>query len=312
MTAYVVVGTGVAGISAVQELRKADPSADITLVGDDPHGFYSRPGLAYFLTGEINEKQLTIFNAHDWRRFNLRLLRQRVLRLSPREHRIECSGGGSLSYDRLLLATGSVAAALDTPGADLQGVVKLDDFEDALRIRKLARRSKAAVVIGGGIVAMELVEGLKGLGLEVHYFLRGDRYWANVLDETESRIIEQRLVHEGVRLHYQTEAAEILGRDGRVTGVRTNSGQVIPCQIVAAGIGIRPRLELARMAGLHTERGILTDEYLQTSDADIFAAGDVAQVFDPLSGQSFIDSLWNTARRQGAAAALNMAGRGQT
>lgn len=308
MRRYAIVGTGVAGISAAGALRRVDPAAEIALVGDDPHGFYSRPGLAYFLTDEVPELQLYIYSSKDWHSLDLRLVKQRATRILPDEHQLELQGGNRLAYDRLLLATGATAMRLQIPGTDLQGVVKLDDFEDALRIRKIARRGKTAVVVGGGIVAMELVEGLVARGVKVHYLLRGDRYWSNVLDPIESRIVEQHLMRHGVQPHYQTEAAEILGQSGKVSGVCTTKGEVIRCAIVAVGIGIRTRLELAQAAGLKTERGILTDETLQTSDPDIFAAGDVAQVFDARTGQSTLDSLWNPARRQGEAAAANMTG----
>jgi NAD(P)H-nitrite reductase large subunit len=305
---YLIIGTGVAGVAAAGALRRADASAGITMVGEDPHGFYSRPGLAYFLTDEIPEKQLYIFSKRDWQALNLHLVRTRVRGLLSQSHKVQLHNGEMRSYDRLLLATGSTAVPLTIPGADLQGVVKLDDFEDALGIRKLARRARTAVVVGGGIVAMELVEGLAALGLKVHYFLRGDRYWSNVLDEVESRIVERRLVHEGIQLHYRTEIAEILGRGGRVAGVRTTDGEKVTCELVAVGIGVRSRIDLARGAGLHTERGILVDEHLQTSDPDIFAAGDVAQVLDLQTGRSTLDTLWSPAREEGAAAGAGMAG----
>lgn len=308
MTRYVIVGTGVTGVAAIGALRSLDRSAEITMVGDDPHGFYSRPGLAYYLNGEIPEKFLTIYSKEDWKLLNIRYLKGLATRLDPQKHQLEIGTAGTLTYDRLLLATGSTAVMLNIPGADLQGVVKLDDFEDSRRILALSRRAKSAVVVGGGIIAVELVEGLLAQGLKVHYFLRGDRYWPNVLDENESRLLEHRLAEEGVIIHYQTEAAEILGKRGKVEGICTTKGETIRCGIVAVGIGVKPRMELAKAAGLATERGILADETLQTSNPDIFTAGDVSQVRDPQSGQSFIDTLWHPAREKGKIAAFNMTG----
>ena len=144
--------------------------------------------------------------------------------------------------------------------------------------------------------------------MKVHYLLRGDRYWSNVLDEQESRIVEQRLKEEGVTLHHHAEVIEVTGRNGRVNGVRLLSGEALKCDLVAYAIGIRPRVELAKGAGLAVDRGILVNEHLQTNDPDIYAAGDVAQAYDPLSGRSILDSLWNPAREQGHVAGLNMAG----
>ena len=181
-------------------------------------------------------------------------------------------------------------------------------MEDAKHLLKHARRGRVAVVVGGGITALELAEGLLARGMKVHYLLRGDRYWSNVLDEQESRIVEQRLKEEGVTLHHHAEVIEVTGRKGRVDGVRLLSGEALKCDLVAYAIGIRPRVELAKGAGLAVDRGILVNEHLQTNDPDIYAAGDVAQAYDPLSGRSILDSLWNPAREQGHVAGLNMAG----
>jgi NAD(P)H-nitrite reductase large subunit len=308
MTHYVIIGTGVAGMSAAETLRTADQTAKITLVSDDPHAFYSRPGLAYYLTDEIPEKQLYIFSKKDWKTLNATYIEGQVTRIIPQTRQVEIKNTHPLAYDRLLLATGASSVDLNVPGANLKGVVKLDDFEDTRHILALTRHTKVAVVVGGGIVSLELVEGLLARGIQVHYFLRGDRYWSNVLDEAESHIVEHRLAEDGVLLHYQTEIAEILSWTGKVAGVRTRKGETIRCGLVATGIGVKPRLQLAQAAGLATDRGILVNEYLQTSDPDIFAAGDVAQVHDPLTGRSAIDNLWTPGREQGKAAAWNMAG----
>jgi NAD(P)H-nitrite reductase large subunit len=145
--------------------------------------------------------------------------------------------------------------------------------------------------------------------MKVHYLLRGDRYWGNVLDEQESRIVEHRLREEGVNLHYHADVVEVIGRKDRVGGVRLKDGKSLRCDLVAYAIGIRPRLGLAKQAGLAVDRGILVNEFLQTNDPHIFAAGDVAQAYDPATGRSMLDSLWGPARQQGYTAGLNMAGR---
>ena len=184
----------------------------------------------------------------------------------------------------------------------------MDNLDDVHQIIQLTRKARSAVVVGGGITALEMVEGLQTRGVLVHYFLRSDRYWSNVLDESESNIIENRLKEDGVTIHYHTEVVEILGKNGRVAGVRTKDGRTIACEIVGVAVGVQPRLELAREIGLKIERGILTDDSLRTSEPDIFAAGDVAQVYDPWIGASVLDSLWGPAREQGRVAGSNMAG----
>jgi NAD(P)H-nitrite reductase large subunit len=213
-----------------------------------------------------------------------------------------------IAYDKLLIAVGAEAVPLLIPGSNFDGVMKLDHMEDARRILKHARRGRTAVVIGGGITALELAEGLNARGVRVHYLLRGNRYWGNVLDGEESRIVEQSLVEDGIQVHFKSEATEILGNPGRVRGVRLTNGKTLACDLVAYAVGIRPRLSLAMEAGLTVDRGILVNESMQTSDADIFAAGDVAQVYDPFAQMYVLDSLWNPAREQGRTAGMTMAG----
>ncbi|MBK9927490.1 MAG: NAD(P)/FAD-dependent oxidoreductase [Anaerolineales bacterium] len=306
---YVIIGSGVAGIAAIEAIRSVDAAGDVIMVGDDPYGYYSRPGLAYYLTGELHDKALFPRTADDYRKMKFRFVKGRVKNILREQHVLELDGQASLSYDRLLIAVGAQAMPLEVPGANLDGVLKLDHMEDAKRILKHARRGKTAVVVGGGITALELVEGLVTRGVKVHYLLRGDRYWSNVLDEHESKIVEHRLQEEGVTLHHHAEVIEVTGKSNRVTGVRMLDGKTLKCDLVACAIGIRPRVELAKQAGLAIDRGILVNEYLQTNDPDIFAAGDVAQVYDPLTGRSSLDSLWGPARQQGYAAGLNMAGK---
>jgi NAD(P)H-nitrite reductase large subunit len=309
MIKYLVIGAGVAGLSAIEAIRSIDTIGEITQVCDDPAGYYSRPGLAYYLTGEVTEDCLFPFAESDLKRFVVKHEKAQVQRIIPQDHRIQLQGGKYLCYNRLLIATGAQAALAKVPGVELQGVVKLDSLDDARQILKHARKRRTAVVVGGGITALEMVEAFRARGMTVHYFLRGDRYWANVLDKTESNIVEQKLKDEGIQIHYQTELGEILGERGQVSGVLTSGGRKIACDIVGIAIGIQPRKMLAELAGLKTDRGISVNEYLATSSPDIFAAGDVAEVYDPRLGKATLDSLWGPARKQGFTAGLNMAGK---
>ncbi len=298
---YVIVGMGAAALAAAEAIRECEPAGDILVFGDDPHGFYSRPGVAYFLTGELTERQLSLWQGNCFRR-----IRAKVAALRPESH-VVVAGGKEHTYDKLLLSTGSVAAELSIPGADLKGVVKLDNLDDARNIIKIGRTSRTGVVVGGGIIALEMVEGLLSRGMKTHYLLRSNRYWPNVLDKTESEIVEGRLKDRGVLLHYRSEIARITGDKNRVAAIETKSGARIKCQLVGVCIGVKPRIELATAAGLRTDKGILTDEFLRTGVEDVFAAGDAAQVLDPVSGKTSLDTLWGTALAQGRIAGRNMA-----
>lgn len=311
MTRYVLLGTGVAAISAAEEIRAHDPAGEIHLIGDDSFGYYSRPGLAYYLTGELGEEMLYPYRKQDFLKLNLRFYHARAARILPAEKQVELDNGARLPYDKLLIATGAQAMPLKIPGANVKGVYKLDHLADARALLAEAKRGRTAIVTGGGITALELAEGLAARGMKVHYVFRSPRYWPGVLDEIESGIIESLLEREGITLHRKSEIVEILAKNGRIAAARLADGRTLKANLLAYAIGIAPRIGLAREAGLACERGILVNEYLQTTQPDIFAAGDVAQVFDPASGKYLLDSLWNPAREQGRAAARSMTGQAE-
>ena len=297
-------------MAAAEAIREADDGAEIVVVCADPHGYYSRPGLAYFLTRELPEDRLFPFVPEDFRSLGIAWVTETATGLDRAARHVTLQSGRRLEYDRLLLATGSQAIGTRVPGAELDGVVTLDGMDDARDIVQRCGKAKVGVVVGGGITALEIVEGLRARGVHVHYFMRKDRYWRNVLSESESRIIELALGREGVEIHPFTDLAAIRGRGGRVAAVETSDGDVIRCDLVAAAVGVRPRIELARAAGLRCERGILVDEYLRAGDPDIFAAGDIAETADAGTGHRQLEVLWNSALRKGRVAGLNMAAGG--
>lgn len=307
---YLIVGNGAAGLTAAEAIRRHDPAGEITIVGDENVPFYSRPGLAYLLTGTIPEKQLFSRPDSEYARQALRRKVGVVRGIDRPAHAIQLADGQRMVYDRLLLAVGARAMRPEVPGIELDGVVTLDNLEDARRILRLARRARRACVIGGGITAIELAEGLAAQRVETHYLMRKDRYWGTVLDPQESAVVEERLAHDRIRIHRGVELGGVIGNRGRVVAIETTAGDRLPCQMVAVAIGIQPRLELAAQAGLEIGRGIWTDETFQTSDPDIYAAGDVAEVLDPESGKRVLDSLWSMAVEQGRAAGENLAGAG--
>lgn len=306
---YVIAGAGAAGITAAETIRSIDAQGEILIFSNEPYGFYSRPGLAYYLTGEIPESQLYPFDNAIFKNLNIKLFQSGITALYPERHQIQIERGNLVRYDRLLIATGSTAIQPAIPGIDLEGVVKLDNMDDARQIIKRIRRTKQAVVVGGGITALEIVEGLIARRVNTHFFLRKDRYWGNVLDEIESNIVLARLNHEGVHLHFFAEVAEIMGKKGRVNAIQTKEQELIPCQMIAIAIGVRPNITFAIEAGLKAERGLVVDRFMRTSAPDVYAAGDVAQVFDPQTGKSTMDVLWGVAREQAKVAANNMVGR---
>ncbi|HEX4933571.1 MAG TPA: FAD-dependent oxidoreductase [Gemmatimonadaceae bacterium] len=309
MTArHVLVGSGIASLSAAEAIRRVDDRARIIVVSREPDPFYSRPGLAYLLTREVPEEELTIRTPSEIEALRLERVTRRATMLFPADRTLLLDDGERLPYDRLLLATGAASIAAEFPGATLDGVVRLDGIGDARALVQRCARGHRAVVVGGGSTALELVEGLHARGLATHYLMRGERYWSRVLDRVESAIVEARLLEEGIHLHRFCSVKDAYGDDGRLQGVLLSTGERLPCDLVAVAVGVRPRMELAVAAGARTDRGILVNEYLETSLPDVYAAGDVAQVYDPVTRQAQLDTLWASALQQGRVAGLNMAG----
>lgn len=313
MARFVIVGMGAAGFGAAETIRQHQRRSAITVITEESDGYYSRPGLAYLLTSELPERRLSPRSPKDLDQLGLEQIVARVARVEPQARRVVLDDGRVASYDALLLAPGAAAIPPAFPGADLPGVVTLDNMDDVRQILRLSRRARSAVVIGGGITALELVEGLRAQKMRVHFFLRRDRFWSSVLDSTESELVAGRLADEGVQIHRRTEISRVLGKRGwrgrlRVAGVETQDGRNVPCGMVAVAVGVRPRLELVAGTGIRTDRGILVDQHLESNVPRVYAAGDVAQVLDPLTGKYQLDSLWPMAVAQGRVAGANMAG----
>jgi len=308
MRRYVIIGNGAAGITAAEELRRRDARASITIATDESHAMYSRPGLAYILTDEVSAAQAVARKPEWYARHHIQLVHSRAQRIDFGARQVELANGHSQPYDALLIAVGALAVAAPFAGGDLDGVVYLDNLDNTLDLIRRAKSARAAVVVGGGITALEMAEGLAHHNVETHYLVRKNNLWSALLNDHESRLVEKQIHHHGVHIHYGRETAEILGANGRVTGVKTNQGDVIACQIVGVAIGVKPNLALAKDTPLQIERGILTNEYLETNIPGVFAAGDCAQIYDAWSGQYCVDSLWPTAVASGQAAAANMTG----
>ena len=241
-------------------------------------------------------------------RQHIDLIFSRAIRIDFEARQVGLANGQHLRYDALLLAVGARAVPAPFPGGDLDGVVYLDNMDNTLDIIPRAQRARAAVVVGGGITALEMAEGLAHHRVETHYLVRKNNLWSALLNDDESRLVEKQIHHHGVHLHYGSEIAEIVGQAGKVSGVKTTRGETIACQIVGVAIGVRPNTALAKDTPLKVDRGILTDEYLQTNLPGVFAAGDCAQIYDAWSGEHRCDSLWPTAAASGRVAAINMTG----
>lgn len=302
MPRYVIVGNGAAGTTAAQNLRRLDPDAGVTLVGDEPYPYYYRPKLWEYLEGRIAAADL-YFRPPEWyaeRNIELRLGAP-VRSLQPREHRVRLADGEALGYDRLLLATGGCSFVPDIPGARLPGVFVLRTLQDATEMRAQAARSKRAVVVGGGLLGLETAHALAALNLNVTVVEIAPHLLPRQLDREGSRFLQARLEKTGLSFVTGARTAAVAG-ESSATGIRLEDGRAIPAELILFSAGVVPRVDLARDAGLAVGRGIVVDPSMRTGDPDVFAAGDAAEV----EGRTY--GLVPPAVEQARAASQNMSG----
>ncbi|MBV8117558.1 MAG: FAD-dependent oxidoreductase [Candidatus Eremiobacteraeota bacterium] len=307
---YVIVGNGFAGTTAAEQLRKHEPSCEIVLFGDEPYTLYNRISLPPMLRKQIPEAKVMIRNVawHEEHRIDLHL-RTRVERIVP-EERVVVADGKSFPYDALLVATGGRPNPTGKPGAD--GAANLFPFQyldDTRAISEQIDRSRVAVAIGGSFIAYELAEAFASRGMETHWFMRGPRALHRVIDEVAGDLVHQAALADGVHMHYGEEVDAFVRSNGVITKLRTSAGREIEAQCYAYGFGLTMNVEICEGSGIETSRnGILCDDRLETNVKGVFAAGDVADFYDPILEMRYRMGTWNNAGAHGKVVALNMIG----
>ncbi len=307
---YVIIGNGAAGATAAQTIRQNDAAGEIVILTAEPYPMYSRPGLAYVLIKEVSPEQIMARTLDWYEEWGINLVLGEAVSLDVQRQMVWLGDGRSLNYDRLLIATGARATPPPYSGAELDGVVYLDTLDGTKELVKKTRRARRAVVIGGGITALELSEGLTHRGIDTHYFLRRDRLWGRVFNDEEAKLLGKKMRAHHVHIHYNTEAVEILGdRRGRVRGVRLKDGKEFKCDLVGVAIGVKPLIDVVANSPIATDRAILVNERMETNVPNVYAAGDCAQVYDRWTEKHMLDILWPSAVAEGNAAGLNMVGK---
>jgi 3-phenylpropionate/trans-cinnamate dioxygenase ferredoxin reductase component len=306
---FVIVGGGMAGAIATQTLREEGFDGKITLLGQEPNAPYERPPLSKdYLQGKADRDSIFVHPEPWYAEHAVELsLGSTVASLDPASRTITAIGE-RLSYDKLLLATGSKPRRLDVPGADLDGVYYLRNVEESDRLKFEFAQANRVVIIGAGWIGLETAAAARAAGLDVTLLVSGDLPLQHVLGPEAAPIFDELHRSHGVDLRYRTTAVELTGRHGRVTGVMLSDGTRIDADMIIVGIGAVPRTEIAADAGLKIDNGIVVDEHLRTSDPDIFAAGDIARTYNPRLGRHIRVEHWANARRQGVVAAKAMLG----
>ena len=305
---FVIVGGGMAGAIAAQTLREEGFDGKITLLGQEPNAPYERPPLSKdYLQGKAERDSIFVHPEPWYAEHAVELsLGSAVTSLDPASRTVTTATGERMSYDKLLLATGSKPRHLDVPGADLDGAYYLRNVEDSDGLKIKFADANRVVIIGAGWIGLETAAAARAAGLDVTLLVSGDLPLEHVLGPEVAPIFDELHRSHGVDLRYRTTAVELTGRHGTVTGVMLSDGTRIDADMIIVGVGVAPRTELAAAAGLKIDNGIVVDEHLRTSDPDIFAAGDIAQTYSPRLGRHIRVEHWANARRQGAVAAKAM------
>ena len=306
MEHVVIIGNGVAGITTARHLRKGS-SAQITVIGKETRHFYSRTALMYIFMGDMTYQHTKPYEDSFWRNNRIDLIHDQVLSIDFASRIIRLNSTEDLSYDKLVIATDSKTATFGWTGMELNGVRGLYSLQDMEYFRDRVANTKHAVIVGGGLVGIELAEMLKSKNLEVTMLIREDGYWRNVLPPEEAHIITEHARRHGVNLLFETELQAILG-DHSVEAVRTSSGEEIPCQLVGLTTGVVPNIDWIGESPLETDKGILVNENLETSVPGVYAAGDCAQVRTPGAGRNPIEPVWYVGRKMGESLGKTLAG----
>ena len=305
----VIIGNGITGVSCALTARRLRPDADITIVSSESAYHYSRTALMYVYMGHLRAQDTKPYEDWFWAENRLRLVHASATALDTAARRLTLDTGPPLSYDRLLLATGSASRLHGWPGQDLAGVQSLYGLPDLAAMTRDTHGISRGVVVGGGLIGVELAEMLHSRGIEPLVLVRDAHYWGSVLPPEEARLVHRQFEEHHVPVRYGTGLRAILGdAQGRARAVVTSAGEEIACQWVGLATGVAPNLTLANTSPLETDRGILVDEYLRTSVPDVYAAGDCAQFRRPAAGEVPIEQLWYTGRMQGETVAHTICG----
>ena len=306
---YLVVGAGPAGVIAAETLRRTDPAGSVVLLGDEPEAPYSRMALPYLLAEHIGEEGTYLRHGADhYQGLGIDVRRDRITKVSPDERAVDLESGGTQSYDRLLIATGSRAIRPPVPGIDLPGVENCWTLEDARKIAAQTPAGSRVVLLGAGFIGCIVLEALAARDVKLTVIEMADRMLPRMMDHTGGDMIKRWCEDKGVSVLTSTQVAGIEKANGALQ-LSFSDGGGLEVDFVVCAAGVQPNVGFLEGSGIAVGDGILVDNHLQTNVEGVYAAGDVAQGPDFSSGEQQIHAIQPTASEHGRIAALNMAGR---
>ena len=304
----IVIGNGIAGVSFARNFRKKS-SKPILIISKETPYFFSRTAIMYVYMGHLRWEDTQPYENTFWKKNKLDLLQGTVTQINPKEKNIRLSDKSILYYDSLIIATGSIPNKFGWPGENLKGVQGLYSKQDLDSLEDYSPSTNEAVIVGGGLIGVELAEMLHSRGKKVTFLVRENSFWNNVLPKGESKLINQHLLEHVIDLRLNTNLSEIIEDEtGRVKAIRTDSGEIINCQFVGLTTGVRPNIDFIKNTDIATNRGILVNKYLETNQSSIYAIGDCSEQQEPQTGRRSIEAVWYTGRMMGETLAQTLTG----
>jgi NADPH-dependent 2,4-dienoyl-CoA reductase/sulfur reductase-like enzyme len=308
----VIIGNGITGITAARTIRKHSDH-EITVVSGETDYFFSRTALMYIYMGHMQFKDTQPYEPWFWTKNRINLKRGWVKTIDTQNKQLLFSNDDRMPYDKLLIASGAKPNKFGWPGQDLIGVQGLYSYQDLEELEKnTANGINRAVIVGGGLIGMEMAEMLHSRHYPVTFLVRESSYWNNILPEQESQLITRHIREHGFDLRLNETLKEIKGdANGKVTSIITGSGEEIACQVVGLTAGVSPNIAFLKDTEIKTDKGVVINQHMHTNVEDIYAAGDCAQFQHALPDRRVIEQVWYTGKLQGEAAAFNMLGHDQ-
>lgn len=312
MEHVVIIGNGIAGVTAARHIRK-NSDKRITIISGEADHFFSRTALMYVYMGHMRWQDIKPYEDWFWEKNRIELKKAWVEKVDVENKRLIFAQGEKFSYDTLIIASGSLTAKYNWPGQDLNGVQGLVTKQDLELLEKNApnnKECKHAVIIGGGLIGVELAEMLHTRKIPVTMLVREEGFWSSVLPMGEASMISRHIKSHGIDLRHGEELDTIIDDgDGNVKAIITKKGEEIICDLVGITTGVKPNISFLENSGIECGKGILVDEHLQTNVDSVYAIGDCAQLRNAPSHRKSIEAVWYVGRMMGETVAQNICGK---
>lgn len=306
-----ILGNGISGITAARFIRKLSDHR-VTVISAETDYFFSRTALMYIYMGHMRFSDTQPYEPWFWKKNRIELRKAWVEQIDFPQKQLILSEGEPIAYDKLIVAAGSEPNKFGWPGQDLDGVRGLYSYQDLEYMESHSDDLERAVIVGGGLIGIEMAEMFHSRHIPVTFLVREDSYWNMVLPKEESEMVNRHIREHGFDLRLETELKEIVDDgNGRACAVITNKGDRIDCGYVGLTAGVHPNINFLKGSNLETDRGILVDEFLQTNLADVYAIGDCVQLRTPKPGRRPIEAVWYVGRMMGETVAHTVCGRPQ-